>query len=287
MTQKLDCEIVDVTPRDARELLEANTHNRSLRPDYVRKLAAAMQRGEWTVNGEPIQIAKDGTLLNGQHRLNAVVESGTTVPLLVIRGLPISAQTTMDGGLRRNLSDVLALHGESETANLGAMISMLYRYRNGHRLNNSGHTAPTATEALALLEAEPGLKDGLPPARKVTRETGLRMSVTAVLIYLFEEVDPGQSERFFEALCEPADEPPGSPVIALRSILERSRKEQTYKLTSYVIFAMVIKAFNAWREGRDVFVLSFKPWGATPEAFPKILKRTEIAGSPSRLSRGR
>ena len=279
MTKQLDCEIVEVSPDMAQKMLEANSHNRTLRKEYVRKLAAAMQRGEWTVNGEPIQIAKDGTLLNGQHRLNAVVESGASVPLLVIRGLDISSQQTMDSGLRRNLSDVLALHGEHETANLGAMLAMLYRYRKGHRLDNSGRTAPTPTEALALLEAEPQIKEGIPLARRVVREAGLRTSVTALLVYLFNEADKGEGDRFFEALCEAENESPGSAVVALGSILDRSRKESTYQLSSYVLYAMVIKAFNAWREGRDVFVLAFKPWGSNPELFPTIIPGSEIKRS--------
>ncbi len=279
MTKRLDCEIVEVSPEMARELLEANNHNRTMRKEYVRKLAAAMQRGEWTVNGEPVQIAKDGTLLNGQHRLNAVVESGVSVPLLIIRGLEISSQNTMDSGLRRNLSDVLALHGENETANLGAMLAMLYRYRKGHRLDNSGRTAPTPTEALALLEAEPEVKDGIPLARRVTREAGLRTSVAALLIYLFNEADSGEGDRFFEALCEVDKEPAGSAVVALKSILDRNRKERTYRLSSYVLYAMVIKAFNAWRESRDVFVLAFKPWGSSPELFPGIIPGSQIKRS--------
>ena len=280
---KLDSEIVDVTPEAAAEILMNNNRNRSLRGDYVLKLAAAMERGEWQVNGEPIQIAEDGTLLNGQHRLNAVVESGTTVPMLVVRGLPIDAQMTMDSGLRRNLSDVLALHGETETANLAAMLAMLYRYRNGHRMDNSGRTAPTPPEALALLERESRIKEWLPLARKVLRETGLRVSATGLLAYLFEEADPGEGERFFEALCVRAGQPASSPVRALQSILDRARNERTYKLTSYVLFAMVIKAFNAWREGRDVYVLSFRPWGASPEPFPKIFTRKEIEATSAKL----
>lgn len=279
MTKQLDCEIVEVSPEMAREMLEANNHNRSMRKDYVRKLAAAMQRGEWTVNGEPIQIAEEGTLLNGQHRLSAVVESGVTVPLLVIRGLEVNAQNTMDSGLRRNLSDVLALHGENETANLGAMLAMLYRYRQGHRLDNSGRTAPTPTEALALLEAEPEIKEGAPLARRAMREAGLRMSVTGLLVYLFNEADPGEGDRFFEALCEADKEPMGSAVVALKSILDRNRREHTYRLSSYVLYAMVIKAFNAWRESRDVFVLAFKPWGSSPELFPDIIPGSEIRRS--------
>ncbi|HET7443130.1 MAG TPA: hypothetical protein VFJ57_00580 [Solirubrobacterales bacterium] len=274
MPQPLDSRIEDLSPADARALLEQNTHNRSMRQDYVRKLAAAMERGEWRENGEPIQIAEDGTLLNGQHRLHAVVKSGVTVPFLVIRGLPVVSQATMDAGLRRNLSDVLALHGENETANLAAMLAMLYRYRNGHRLNNSGSTAPTSQEALALLADEPGIKEGLPLARQVLRDTGLRISVTAVLIYLFDEADPGQGTRFFEGICQPDGLSSGNPIVALRSILERDQRDPTYRLTSYVLFAMVIKAFNAWREGRDVFVLAFKP--GTREAFPKILEPAPV-----------
>jgi len=182
----------------------------------------------------------------------------------------------MDSGLRRNLSDVLKLHGESETTNLAAMLAMLYRYRKGYRMDNSGRTAPTPTEALALLEQEPNLKEWLPLARKVLRETGLRVSATGLLAYLFEEGDPGEGERFFEALCVRTGQSAGSPVKALQSILDRARNERSYKLTSYVLFAMVIKSFNAWREGRDIYVLAFKPWGSSPEPFPKILTGEEI-----------
>jgi hypothetical protein len=205
--------------------------------------------------------------------------------MLVVRGLPVDSQMTMDSGLRRNLSDVLALHGENETTNLAAMLGMLYRYRNGHRMDNSGRSAPTPTEALALLEKEPGIKDGLPLARKVLRETSLRVSVTALLVHLFEEVDEGQGARFFEALCASEGEPIGSPARALQSILDRARNERTYRASTYVLFAMVIKAFNAWREGRDIFVLAFKPWGANPEQFPKILTRAEIEKAKAAASK--
>jgi hypothetical protein len=196
--------------------------------------------------------------------------------MLMVRGLPIDSQMTMDSGLRRNLSDVLKLHGESETANLAAMLAMLYRYRKGYRIDNTGRTAPTPTQALALLEQEPGIKEWLPLARRVLRETGLRVSAAALLAYLFEEADPGEGERFLEALCVRTGQSAGSPIRALQSILDRARTERTYKLTSHALFAMVIKSFNAWREGRDIYVLAFKPWGSNPEPFPKILTREEV-----------
>lgn len=276
--KKLDCEVVDLTPAAARELLDGNTRNRSLRRDYVRQLAGAMERGEWMVNGEPVQVATDGTLLNGQHRLSAVVESGVTVPMLLVRGLPVATQKTMDVGTRRTLSDVLALHKEIDTTNLGAVLGLLYRYRSGARLDYSSRTAPTITEALELLEAEPGVRDALVVARRVFRATHMRVSVAALFVYVFEEADPGEGGAFFDALCEPDGEQPGSAVLALRSQLERIRVERTYQVPTYVLSAITIKAFNAWREGRRVGVLAFRPGGAKPEPFPKILPKVELEG---------
>jgi hypothetical protein len=274
--RRLDCEIIELTPTEAQRILNGNTRNRSLRQDYVRQLAAAMERGEWMINGEPVQLAEDGTLLNGQHRLNAVVESGVTVPILLVRGLPTAAQKTMDVGTRRTLSDVLALHDQIDTTNLGAMLGLLHRYRNGARLEYASRTAPTITEALELLRREPKVPEALLAARKVCRVTHMRVSVAALMLYLFEEVDPGEGQCFFDALGNPDDEEPGSAVIAMRSLLERAHAERNFGVSTYVLSGMTIKAFNAWREGRRIEVLTFKPGGAKPEPFPQILTRDEL-----------
>lgn len=280
--RSLDAEMTKMTPAMAQGILDRNDRNdqrnRSLRPDYVRQLAAAMKRGEWMINGEPVQIAKDETLLNGQHRLTAVVESGVTVPMLVVRGLPVSSRKTMDVGTRRTLSDVLALHNEIDTTNLAAVLGLLYRYRTGARLDYSARTAPTITQALELLEKEGGVRQSLVDARRVFRETHMRLSVAGVLLYLFEEADPGAGQSFYDALCDPREEKQGSPVRRLRSYLDRVNADRKYRLTTLVLSAMTIKAFNAWREGRTVEVLAYKPGGRTPEPFPAILTRAQIEG---------
>lgn len=262
------CEIVEMTPEMAKTMLESNTHNRRLRKAYVQQLAGAIERGEWVANGEPVQVASDGTLLNGQHRLSAVVEAGLSVPLLLVRGLPETARRTIDTGTRRNLSDVLALHGEHHTTNLGAALSLLYRYRAGQRLDQASRTAPTPQQALELLEREPQIRDALMVGHKVHRATRMRISATAVLLHLFEEADPGQGEAFFEAVCHPTNEPRRSPVMALRSLLERSRADPKHRISTYSLCAVTIKAFNGWREGRGIDVLAFKPLNKEP--FPEI-----------------
>lgn len=275
--QGFSSEIVDITPEAATELLRHNSRNRSLRPDYVRQLAGAMERDEWMVNGEPIQVAIDGTLLNGQHRLNAVVESRQTVPMLVVRGLPPEAQKTMDVGARRTLSDVLSLHGEQYTTSLGAVLTLLYRYRARTRLDN-GRVTPTVPQALALLREEPGVKESVVQAKRIWRITKMRVSVSALLLYLFEEADPGQGEAFFQALCNPLGEGDASATLKLRAHLDRVSTERNYKFSTPTLSAMTIKAFNAWREGRPIEYLTYRPGGKNPEAFPEILTRGQIEG---------
>ena len=61
--------------------------------------AADMKAGRWQLNGEAIKFDKNGHLLNGQHRLHAVVRADTTIQMLVISGLDPETRTTMDSGL--------------------------------------------------------------------------------------------------------------------------------------------------------------------------------------------
>lgn len=274
--RKFSAEILNVTPAMAAEILVGNTENRNLRPRYVRQLAGAMERGEWILNGEPVQIADSGLLLNGQHRLSAVVESGVTVQMLVIRGLPVSARKTMDVGAKRNLSDVLALHGKIDTTNLAAVLGLLHRYRTGARIDFSSRTAPTVPQALQLLDAEPSLAEAVTEARRIWRICRMRMTVAAFLLYVFEEEEPGMGQKFFDVLCEPRSEKKGSAVIALRSHLDRVRADPNYQFSTVVLMAVTIKAFNAWREDRSVEVLSYRPGGDSPEQFPRIARSAVI-----------
>ena len=66
----------DVTPDMARTYLKSNTHNRPLDAARVSKYAADMRAGRWLVSPETISFDEHGVLLNGQHRLGAIVESG-------------------------------------------------------------------------------------------------------------------------------------------------------------------------------------------------------------------
>ncbi len=96
---------VNVTPPLAEMYLERNGRNRNIRPDVVSNYARDMSAHRWQITGEAIKLDADGNLLDGQHRLRAVIKSGETVTMLVIEGLPPEAQRVMDSGKPRTAGD--------------------------------------------------------------------------------------------------------------------------------------------------------------------------------------
>src|SRR3972149_7031007 len=123
-----------VTPEKAAEYLASNTNNRPLRELRTRTYAEAMKRGEWRVNNDAICFDVNGVLLNGQHRLNAVIIAGVAVDMTIMRGMEPSSFLTMDRGAARGVSDHLAMLGEVSTRQLGATLAYVIQYQQGSRI---------------------------------------------------------------------------------------------------------------------------------------------------------
>jgi hypothetical protein len=255
-----------VTPELAGVLLSANVHNRNLRTSRVAQLAEAMRRGEWELNGETIKVAEDGTLLDGQHRLQAVVESGVGIETLVMRGLPMLAQDTVDTGRRRRLADILKIEGYSDSHALAAGVNILHRLRTGSRIDYSHAGAPTPRQALELIRAEPQIIESVRAARRVTKQVGGPIGVFSALHCVFFEIDPEPTEEFFARLDDGAELKPGDPALHLRNQLARPRRDRSYSQSPNNIAALTVKAFNLRRKNRSIDLLTFR----TGEKFPTV-----------------
>jgi hypothetical protein len=80
----------------------------------VRSFAEAMRRGEWLVTHQGIAFDVNGVLVDGQHRLAAVIEADQPVEMTVFTEVPEGAFDVLDTGKRRTAADVLAIEGEKE-----------------------------------------------------------------------------------------------------------------------------------------------------------------------------
>jgi hypothetical protein len=99
--------VVQVTPDLARSWLAANTGNRYKRVNHIRSLAADMTAGRWRVTHQGIAFSSKGRLIDGQHRLEAILASGFPVWLTVFTGLDDDMFGALDRGARRSVRDEL------------------------------------------------------------------------------------------------------------------------------------------------------------------------------------
>lgn len=79
--------ILDVTPELAEKFLIQNTRNRKLRSAHLKAIVRELKEGKWQFNGDALRFDSKGTLVDGQHRLHAILLSGVTAKTLVMFGL--------------------------------------------------------------------------------------------------------------------------------------------------------------------------------------------------------
>jgi len=88
-----------VTPEMAHQLLAVTPHARQIVASRVKTYAADMARGWWRLTAEPVKIAEDGLLLNGHHRMHAVVMAGVKVRMHFAYGVSADTKIVQDTGL--------------------------------------------------------------------------------------------------------------------------------------------------------------------------------------------
>lgn len=111
------------TPKRCAEILENNNiNNRNMRGWWAEAMAQAMRRGEWITSHQGIAFTEDGDLLDGQHRLYAVLLADRPVEFLAVYGLPKAAFGVIDIGIKRSIADSTGLDKKcAEAARLAAL----------------------------------------------------------------------------------------------------------------------------------------------------------------------
>lgn len=100
-------ELVFVSPNIAKMLLkDLYDEQRPYHDTYAQRYAADMAAGLWnTDNPQPIIISDTGKVIDGQHRLHAVIISGCTVPMYIARGASENTYKVVDSGQTRKVPD--------------------------------------------------------------------------------------------------------------------------------------------------------------------------------------
>lgn len=115
--QYFDSNVVDmrtmtITPEVASNILKkGNYNNRNIRKGHVQNLASRILRGEWKLTPQGIILHTSGRLLDGQHRLLAIIEADTPVTTTVFTVSDESVFKTLDQGAKRSMADISGVDG--------------------------------------------------------------------------------------------------------------------------------------------------------------------------------
>lgn len=251
---QLDVSLVTVTPGMAETWLGRNTRNRHLRKRIVGAYARDMAAGHWQVTGEAIKFDDNGKLIDGQHRLHAVIRSGVSVQMLVIRGLRQSAQDVLDTGARRSVADVLALEGKARATHLAAAARCALAFESGMLHSGGGGGAgrvATSSEVREFLESNPDLERAVEATSTLRRSIDLTPATTAVTWWLCARADEDACVEFFTALAHAQTSGPGDPRLALIRRLGNARRANE-RLSQAAQISLVVRAWNAWRRGSQL-----------------------------------
>jgi hypothetical protein len=244
--------VAEITPEVAEDLLTRNVRNRKLKEATIRQWVRDIQAGNWEMNGEAIKFATDGSLLDGQNRLTAVVRAETPIHSVVIYGLPNKAQDTMDQGVKRTVADVLSLNGYANSTVLASTVALLARYESGEaRKDRHVLTSPEAEDYILNHPSVTQAAHAAAVYRKGIPE--MLAPVIGASYYLFSEIDPAAATEFFESMANSQTEGRGDPRATLLALLRRSRSQnQIWDRLDQL--NLVIRAWNVWRQGKSITV---------------------------------
>lgn len=260
----MKAELKTITPAIAKKLLENNIGNRTLTAWHVDELVKEIKAGRWKVNGDMIRISVSGRILDGQHRLTAVIKSGMTIQTWIMDGLDDDIFDTIDVGKRRSGSDTLGCLGEKNTYRLASALTLVDKYMTGRVEKNVTYSNGEIEELLAKY---PEVRDSIQTSGKARML--ILPSVLDACHYLFSRKDPAAANLFFDRVTRGSGLDERDPEYVLRERLVANSLAKA-KLSKTHIFALCVKAWNHSRSGKKIQCLKLNMRDGKMVDFPVV-----------------
>lgn len=252
-----------ITPSIAAVWLARNTRNRPLRQNLINTYCEDMANDRWQLNGETIKISDEGEILDGQHRLHAILKSKKTMRMTVVRGLPRESFHTIDTGMKRTGAQILGIAGISNATTVASACRWLVMLTKGKSATYKNNVAPPelfeAADRYPLVHhfstrhMQKGIKNLLPSA------------CMSVMVLASEKYGQQIVDDFMNAFGSGEGLKKADPVYELRERLI-ANSTRVAKLTLQTVVAITVKAVRAYAQSKTVGVLRWSP----NEEFPEI-----------------
>lgn len=242
-----------VTPQQAAKWLDAdvNRENRNLRPSHVAYLTQQILAGAWQTTHQGVAFGHDGRLLDGQHRLAAIVRSKVSVELQVSRDVDESTFSVVDCGLKRTHYDRVHLvddHGINKTL----CTSLNYFVR---QTKISGQSIPVSEieTAFHLMPDSWLWMAGM----WVQPMKGLKYASVMASIAVYHFVNRERAELFNDGYMSGTGLEAGDPVLALRdAIFRRGARVDYWVAQAAMRQHMLNKQYHSQGAANNLFALT-------------------------------
>jgi hypothetical protein len=253
----IDMRSVMLTPYVAEKLLKANTHNRKISASVVQRYVNEINNDEWMLSAQGIGFDRDGILCDGQHRLQAIFDSGKTVPMLIVYGLAPRSQEKVDRQRKRSLFDVFYLAGYAERKK-DVQIAMFIAIMNTGNVWGAAASVPDSEVKNCLNCHRDAINSIVGGWDKNVRGIG-RIGFLSACV-LFYEIDAKKALLFLNQVKTGTMLTLDDPAMRLRKYLlsEAGYVKSTVKHSGglgRIDFKKSIFAINAFLEGRKITAL--------------------------------
>lgn len=268
--------IVIITPEIASEWLTRNKSNRQVKMGVVNNYVKQMQAGQWKENtGESIKFDDKGNLIDGQHRLHAIIRSGKSISMEVKTDMDWNTRKVIDTGTKRVAADLLAMEGYSNPMILAATAKFVLMFKLGKyswAANNKGQSSQRVyVSNQDILKYVKDNSENLDEIIRDFQKTAkgfkyLTVSLMAGLYILYSEKSQRYAEEFFEKLTKGDSLSVTNPIFLLR---ERLIRDKTAKRKMMLLerLGLCVLAWNAFRESKKLASLVFNE----NEKFPRVI----------------
>lgn len=283
-------DVITVTPAMAESFLSGQLPNRNLRDNSIERYARDMQAGAWHLNGESLIFSgtedevrkgkQEAGLLDGQHRMWAVVYGNVPVTFLAVWGVPAESRESIDTGDKRSFGDVLAMKGSLNSHVMAGAARWWHWYDTAFDTIKSGAVSvrPTHAELMQAVKAhEASLADASSIVGGSKGRRVLSPSIAAFVVSgAIENGYRDQAVHFMQILGNGTDNEseeyewgPTHPVYHLYQKLIQQRTDKT-RTPSLVTAAYTMKAFHAFANKQVMKTLRWATASERSEAFPRF-----------------
>lgn len=266
-------EIIHCDKEFAQGLLDTNTRNRPLNKANLDYFCDALRKGRFQLTHQGIALDWNGDLIDGQHRLTAILITGIEVDLMVMYDLPPETYSKVDCGRIRNGADTLAYMGHDGGNDLAAALRLIDNYYNNTEARWRSYTArKTNDDMTELAPAYPGMSDLIPIARRMRKACGVSISAATVTLYLTR--DHSAAEAWIEGVVTGANLSVGDPRLAYRNTFQNARIGKK-RIDGQEALALGLKSFLAFTNDKPVKILSWRSGEKFPRYEPPTIRKSK------------